>query len=72
MEPHVIVTATVTRPWGEVSTHDLGTMPAWCGLPAAWKRDRRAMVLEDCGHCPESGDGWRVSFATVPLVEEVA
>lgn len=70
---HVAVTATVTRPWGEQSTHELGTLEAWSvvdGIPAAWKRMHKASILEDCGHCPEVGDGWRVSFAHVPFVED--
>ena len=66
MSDYVSVTATVTRPWGEVSTHWLGTLEAWAvagGIDPRWKRDRRAMVLMDCGHYPEPCDGWRVAFS---------
>ena len=69
LTPHVAVTATVTRPWGETSEHYVGTYPTWAlPLDAAWKRARRALILSDeCYHASMPGDGWRLSWRTEPL-----
>ena len=59
MEPHSIVTVTVTTPWGDVSTHNLGTVPTWAGIDSDWKRSRRPMVLDDLGCSDRPGFKFR-------------
>ncbi len=70
MEPHMIVTATATAPWGEATDVYIGSLPVWAwddkGSRKAWTKVRRAVALDSLG---TSGIGWRVTFTAVPLDE---
>ena len=65
---YVTVTATVTAPWGEATTVELGSIEAWAHADARhwqmWRRDRRRIALDAVG--TSGGPGWRVAFTATP------
>lgn len=64
MDEHVEVNATVTDRWGGIEVVYAGSVPEWAWSDsahvAAWKKAKRAVILEDRTHDPR---GWRVVFA---------